>query len=409
MPDNSNSVDMLRTYRERGSYYNYTMLPFYDPRYSHHFPYFGYGTIELMMRDSRIRYGLGLIKGPIFTYTKFFSKEESEDPEVNQAIIELEYHFSYKVEAESPETEKFVLDTLNKFWNNGLLKALRAIEWGFAPHQTIYTRDDKGLVQYDNLICYHPREARPISYKKTDLVGLYLKTRHRKIKIPKAFIHVHQRELDPFSGQSRLYGSHIPWHETWSAGGGRDVRRLWYFKNAYDSGTLYVPEGSTTDPMTGEEVTNVMIGMEMMDKQQSGSYRVFTKRSGDKNQREWDYEDPKSRSTPEGLREYIQDLRAEELEGLGIPPEIVESDTSQGMGSSTGRKVPFLAFIATLAPIVTEVLADANNQIIRPLLLANKMNPNYQLTRIIPKRPLETEPGIPPSQQKRDSNADSNK
>ncbi len=384
-------VDLLNVYRIKHRQFN--AAPYYDPRYSHHFPFFGFGTIEMMMRDSRIRFGLGLIKGPIYAYTKFFSSKEAEDPQINDAIIDLEYYYSHKVEADNEQTEKFVLDTLNDFWADGLYKALRSIEWGFSPTQVIYCRDPfDGLIKYKTLLSYTPSIARPVTVKN-EFVGLQIKTTQKYIPCPKSAIFVHQREYSQFTGQSRLLGCHIPWHETWQMGGARDIRRVWFYKNAYDSGTLYFPEGSVTDPQTGRTIDNLEVAIEMMDATQTGSYRVLPKPEGGKNDKTWDYESPKGSTTPDGLMEYPQDLRSEILEGMGIPREVVESNGSTGFGSSSGRKVPMLAFIASLSPIVTETLTDFRSQILNPALRANNMSLNYRITRIVPKRSLPSGPG----------------
>ena len=71
-------VNLMATYKTR--HRQLSVLPYYDPRYSHHFPYFTYGTVDLMLRDSRILYALSLIKGPVHAYTKFFTEEEAENP-----------------------------------------------------------------------------------------------------------------------------------------------------------------------------------------------------------------------------------------------------------------------------------------------------------------------------------------
>lgn len=388
--DTKGVVDLLRTYRIK--YRQFQTAPYYDPRYAHHFPFFGFGTIQMMLRDSRIRFGLGLLKGPIYAYTKFFSSEEAEDPAINQAIIDLEYFFSHKVECEDKRTEQFILDTLNHFWEDGLTKALLCIEWGYSPNQVIYKRNGKGEIEYSTLMPYSPLIGRPVT-KANKLIGIHLKTTEKYIPIPKSAVFVHQREYSQFTGQSRLLGCHIPWHETWQMGGARDIRRMWYFKNSYDSGTMYFPEGSVTDEH-GNTRSNAEVAMEIMDTTQTGSYRVLPKPTGSKNEKSWDYESPKSNTTPDGLLEYPQDLRCEILEGLGIPREVVESNGSSGFGSSSGRKVPMLAYIASLVPVVTETTQDFCNQILNPLLKVNGMNPEYKISRIIPKVP-QAIPGQP--------------
>lgn len=379
-------VNLLSAIRTR--HRQLTTLPYYDPRYSHHFPYFSYGTVDLMMRDSRIKYGLQLIKGPIYAYTKFFSTEESEDPGIQQAIIDLEYHYSYKVSSENENTEEFVIKTLNRFWNEGALKALKAVEWGYSPNQVMYKRDEAtGEIVYDRLLNYGVHHVKPVA-RNYSTIGILLRQQNTYIPIPKAFVHVHQREYDAFVGHSRLTGAHIPWHETWNLGGARDIRRNWFFRNSYDGGTLYVPQETIQDEDSGETFTAAELGAKILENAHSGSYRIFPKPASGgngKNERTWDYEPPRSNTTPQGMLEYIQELRIEILEGLGIPPEVVENASSTGLGSASGRKIPLIAFYASLAPISIELIDDVCTQIINPLLKVNGYDPSYEVTRIIPK------------------------
>jgi hypothetical protein len=79
---------------------------------------------------------------------------------------------------------------------------------------------------------------------------------------------------------------------------------------------------------------------------------------------------------------------------MGIPAEVVESKGSDGFGSATGRKVPFMAFIATLAPMVSNIIGDFHDQILRPILeLQNKgVAPKISIKKIVPKTaPNQTE------------------
>lgn len=378
------TVNLLSTVKSR--HRQLYALPYYDPRYSHHFPYFSYGTVDLMLRDSRVKYALQLIKGPIYAYTKFFDSEESEDPAIQQAIIDLEYHYSYKIESDNKDVEEFVIKTLNRFWNEGALKALKAIEWGYSPNQVIYKRREDGKIEYDRLLNYGVQHVKPV-IRNFDTIGIYLKKNNVFIPIPKSFTHVHQREYDSHVGQSRLMGAHIPWHESWNLGGARDIRRNWFFRNSYDGGTLYVPQETIKDEDSGETYTAAELGAKILEDSHTGSYRIFPKPTSatGKNERTWDYEPPKSNTTPQGMLEYVQDLRIEVLEGMGIPPEVVENASSTGLGSASGRKIPLIAFYASLAPISIELIDDVCRQIIDPLLRVNNMYAEYEVSRIIPK------------------------
>lgn len=355
-----------------------------DSRYSHHHPVFSLLTIETMMRDPRIVFGLSLIKGPIATYTKFFTEEESKSPDISQAIIELDYHFPYAVFCKDKKQEEFIIKQLNRFWEVGIFKAMQAVEWGFSGSEVKYKLTKDGQLCFDNLHPFKATALQPV-IKKNGVIG-FVRNNDRNGYIPlgKGFWHLHGREHDYFYGLSRLRGAHVPWHETWMMGGARDIRRTWFFKNAYDGGELYYPEGSFTDE-NGTPYNNEHLAVEMMEAKRSGSTSIFPAKKGLDGKRDWEYVPPKANMTPQGMVEYLQRLADEELEGLGIPPEVVQSKTS-GLGSATGRMVPLMAFIASLTPLGADLLADFRQQILDLVLLpANKMSADYEIKRIVPK------------------------
>ena len=209
-----------------------------DPRYAHQFPYFNYQSIRTMLLDSRVKYGLSLLKGPVTTYTKFFTSKEADSPEIHDAIVELNYHFPYGVFADEEKVEQFIIDQLNRFWEVGLSKALTALEWGYSGSEVAY-KEKNGKLNFSNLYLY-PYNSLQVVTKNRGIIG-FTRNRDKTSYVPlgKGFWHVHNRHQNHYYGESVLKGSHVPWHEMWSLGGGRDIRRQWFFKNAYDGGELY--------------------------------------------------------------------------------------------------------------------------------------------------------------------------
>lgn len=382
------NVDYLLSHLQSNAFHNeVNNYQIFDPRYAHHFPWFNFLTIETMLRDPRIVYGLNLIKGPIATYTKFFSEEESESPDIHTAIVELNYHFPYAVICKNKEQEEYIISQLNRFWDVGLMRALKALEWGFSGSQILYKKNSKGQLIFDNLHPYHSQELRCLTRKRGVIGFIRNNDRNRYIPIGKGFWHVHGRDYDSFYGISRLKGAHVPWHETWMMGGARDIRRTWFFRHAYDGGEIYYPEGSYQDE-NGQTHSNETLAVKMAEAKRTGSTAIFPSTKDLSNKRLWEYEAPKAGVTPQGLGEYIQLLRDEELEGMGIPPEVVQSGSGNGLGSATGRMVPLMAFIASLTPIGSDLLTDFRQQILDPVLLPlAKFKDDYQIKRIVPKTP----------------------
>lgn len=359
----------------------------YDARYSHHFPLFSSLTIRAMLRDPRIRFGLWLIKGPVITYTKFFSEEESESPEIHNAIVELNYQFPYAVIHEDKEIEKYILNQLNRFWTVGAIRALSALEWGFSGSQVLYKKDSKGRLCFDNLIPYntHPEELQCLT-KNEGIVGF--RRRHSDsnyVPIGKGLWHIQNRDRHSYYGESRLLGAHIPWHETWMLGGARDIRRTWFFRNSYDSGEMYYPEGNSTSA-TGQTIPNEEIAAAMMEAKRTGSHALFPSTRDLAGKQLWEFNGPVANATPQGLMEYVDALRDEELEGIGIPPEVIRSEGNNGLGSATGRMVPYMAFIASLTPVGSDLIQDFRSQVLDNILLPlNNMSTDYEIKSIVPK------------------------
>jgi hypothetical protein len=153
----------------------------------------------------------------------------------------------------------------------------------------------------------------------------------------------------------------------------------------------------------------------MLEMKRSGSGMIFPSTKGLDGKRQWEYVPPSSNVTPSGMEEYIRLMRDEMLEGLGVPPEVVQSAGNDGMGSATGRMVPLMAFIASLTPIGTHIIGDFCEQILPLLLHFNNMDDDYTIRRIVPKTqenvnaefeqqnpdPTNPDPTNPDSHQKR--------
>jgi hypothetical protein len=339
----------------------------------------------MMTLDPRIKFGLNLIKGPIATYTRFFSEEEAESPTIHQAIVELDYHFPYAVVCKDKKQEEFIIKQFNRFWEVGIFKAMKALEYGFSGSQVVYKQTKSHKIEFCNLHLYRSNQLQCVT-KKQGIIG-FVRNLDKEGYIPlgKGFWHIHEREENHYYGNSRLKGAHIPWHETWMMGGARDIRRTWFFRNSYDGGEIYYPEGFFQDE-NGQKTNNEVLAVRMAELKRTGSTAIFPSDRKLDGKRSWEYEPPKANVTPQGMIEYIQMLRDEELEGLGIPPEVVQSGSGNGLGSATGRMVPLMAFIASLTPIGSDLITDFRQQILDPVLLPfNGFDEEYEIKRIVPK------------------------
>ena len=378
---------MLTSYASSpvNSVINSSPIPLYDPQYGHNIPVFNRTTIPVMLKDGRIRFGLQMLKGPIQYNTVFMSAEKSKSPALIDLLKANGANFMYKVSADNPEVEEFILKTLKRFWTRGLDEALTSIEWGFSCNQVVYRTDEDNRIHYDYLKLYSSEESRPL-FMDNRLVGAHIKgiancPQGKDLLFPKVLWHIHNRKQNSIYGQSRLEWCVIPWHESYVCYGARDIRRSWFIKNAFDGGEIRYPIGKTKVGTT--EIDNMDLAVRMMSNMRTGGYRIFpddiNPTSG---QQKWVYTPPAANITPNGLMEYPRELRYEILEALGIPPEVAESQGDNSMGSATGRKVPMMLYYSTLAHLSDEVIYDFDIQVLKYLVLVNFKTTKYSVERV---------------------------
>lgn len=378
----------------------------YMPAAPHHRPLFTSWAIEQMLQDPRIVFGLELIKGPIHAFTKFFSQEEASEASVHKMIVETNIEFPYVVQCDDKEIEQYITKSIRRFWQTGAIKALNALEWGYSGCEVIYKRQKSGrkpLLVYDTMKDLDPRDIRCVTLQG-GIIGLDLHPTRASggefIGIPKAFWHVHARERNRYHGHSRLFGAYAAWWEIWGEGGARDIRRNWFHRNAFDGGEMRYPMGYTKLP-DGTRVENRDLALEMLSKKRSGGYMVFPQQDLNGKQA-WEYTPPVASVEPQGMQSYMASLTSEELEGLGIPPEVIEGGGG-GLGSSSGREIPMTAYLSTLRKIADFLIQDFSAQVLDYLIALNfRKSVDYDIIPLVPTKAFEEEIKEPPisSQEK---------
>ena len=312
-------------------------------------------VVRQMIVDPRVSFGLWLIKGPMLSKAKF------------------------AVESETEEVQTFVQKLINDFWLNGAVQALKAVEWGYSGSEVLYKRDEKtGQIHYAGLKDFDSTHVKIVT-KNGVRAGILLDnfqtqrmSQGKAVYLggPKCFHHVHWRHAHPYYGMSRLIGAHLPWNEIWCEGGYRDIRRLWFYQNAFNGGIMYHPEGSVKTP-EGRILNYQDIAQEMVEKMRAGATLAMPSKFDQRGNRLWDYQSPKGNTIPSGLFDYGDSLRIEILEAMGIPYEVIEASGNEGFGSSTGRQIPETAFYAILQEELNWLIYDLVEQVAKPLVQIN--------------------------------------
>jgi len=322
-------------------------------------------TVNNMLCDSRVTFGLWLIKGPILSHAKFYIK------------------------CADPKVKEFIVNTITRFWRTSAIKTLKAIEWGFSCSELLYEYDKrKKLIVFQGLKDIHPLDCRLVT-SDGKAIGASVRnvpnhkgagTKKVTLESPRFLWHVQGREAHPFYGQSRLRGAYQPWTEIWTDGGYRDSRRLFFHKYAFDGGIMYHPPGTTKISGGGgavaQEISNKDLAREMIEKRKTGGSMTLPNLPGEDGNRQWDYIAPEVQQPPSSLMEYGKDLNDELWEGMGIPPEIARAE---GTGAFAGRAIPMMAFFSVLQEILLNLIADVDGCLITPLVQQNFGDVEYEI------------------------------
>lgn len=356
-------------------------------------PPFSYWTVREMMTDPRVIFGLWLIKGPIISKAKF------------------------EIVCKRADVTDYLNAGLRRFMAVAASRVLKALEWGFSASEVECRYDPEDhLICFDNIRDLESLDCRPVTFNG-NIVGFTVRNVHaasnqisyaesldsahtpdrvkpsndahnntRYVGFPKGLWHIHGRDKNPWFGLSRLFGAHVPWWEQWSEDGYRNIRRLWYLKNSFDGGVLYHPPGqiATTQGLK----TNRDYAREMLEKRRAGGVLTLPNQPGpDGVGKMWEYVPPAGNPVPAGLLEYGSLLKDEVLEGLGIPPEIIQASGETGFGSSSGRQVPQMAFYSVLLELLQWLIYDFDRQVLRYLVTLNFGPVPYE----IQVQPLDSE------------------
>jgi hypothetical protein len=335
-----------------------------------------WGRIMEMLTEPRIVLGLRNLKGPVIARTKFI------------------------VECEDETVRTFIESTIKRFWMVAASRVLKAIEWGFSCSEVTYRLRD-GLIYFDNVRDLYPPDCTAL-VKNGKVVGAVFRHQRSKRKEkrgilsgPRCLWHVHDRDINPYYGRSRLYGALLPWLERNNEGGFRDIRRLCFWKYSLTGQGMRYPDGTTPIRDSSGAVlyyrNNSEIAREILDNARSGSTFAMPGTRDENGNYLWEIIPASTLGPPQGLDQYGEDLGAEESEGLGIPSEVLNAS---GTGAYAGRQVPQEGFLSTLQELTQWLTIDFVDQSLENLTVYNfGVDSGYY--EVTPTGILREEEGIP--------------
>lgn len=313
-------------------------------------PFFRLVDVEKMRRDQKVQFGLRILRAPL-------------------------YGLKWTVKAKSEPVRQFVDAQFTKIWKTCLQRLSTGVfSYGHFPGEWTYRTLKDGTVKFRELIQFHPFDCDPLVSRENRLVGLELRgvkyVHAVRMGQPSYCWAVHDSEYNSFRGRSRMLNAWTPWMEKVGRHGALDIRRLWFFKNAFRGDRLRHPDG---DSLTAEgvRVNNQDYAREIVEKMETGANLALPNTKSNGTDYDWLIEDAKVLGSVEDMREYPKDLDKEILEGLGIPIEVVQASGESGSGYA-GRSIPARVYYVSLDETVTALVHNCiDPQCLRPMARHN--------------------------------------
>jgi hypothetical protein len=297
------------------------------------------------------------------------------DPQVLFAdrVLRAPVHTAtWTVKSKSDEVAHFVDQTLKALWRRDLSKILNMLRWGAAGGEAVYDEDAHGKVSLCELLDRHIFDCIPVVQGGRQ-VGLNVKgvTGAGKVELrgPRWWWVPNEPQFGAVQGRSRWQGMWEPWVEKSGFKGARDIRRTWFFKNAFRGGVIRHPQG-VIELENGQLKSNEDYARELLEKFETGGILVLPNAvNPTTGEYLWTFEPPASNGDVRDVREYPKDLDTEILIGAGVPSEVVQAaDTGSGYA---GRAVPALVFYTSEDQIVDAIIQHLDRVNLRPMVQYN--------------------------------------
>lgn len=322
-------------------------------------PFHRFTHVPAMQREPRLSLGMDVLKGMATSLPKFW---------INDGC---------PIDRPS-ETKQFVMKQLEKFWVGGAPHMMDCMDWGWAGGETIYEHTDDGL-EFSHFQKFRAQDMRPVTMAGR-LIGLELQHNAQKRYLGghQAFWTVHRRDYHPWWGRSKYESAYIPWNELYDEFGAMDMRRVFFYKYAFQGHIIRHPNEMVKDPETGMMRNARTVAKKAIENHRSGA--VFTLPSDVdpvSNKYKWDVEAVPAVTGSAEVIEYIKNLRREMTEGLGLSEEVFQA-AETGSGFS-GRKIPETAVRAIMTQVVYWLIHDADRQIFQPLCRMRGLSTDYEI------------------------------
>jgi len=302
--------------------------------------------VRAMQKDPRLSLGMSVLKGMAISLPKFWV-------EPNDA---------------TPEIKEFVKAQIERFWTVSAHAMLESMDWGWAAGEVLYRYDYDDQLHFDYIQKFHAADVMPVTLEG-DFAGIEVRAESNQfVGGQYAFWTVHDRDYNRWWGRSRYESAFVPWNEMYDRNGALDARRVYYFRHSFQGEVGRYPEGAHVDK-NGVTQPNRDIMRALVENARSGGSYILPSTRDEHGNYLWSVEDRQTTNTSHDVREYIEDLRLECTEGIGLSTEVLQA-AETGSGYS-GRKVPEQAVRGILSQIVFWLIHDFDELVIKPLVEIN--------------------------------------
>lgn len=288
-----------------------------------------------------------------------------------------------------PEVVDFVKSELRSIWTSSITDMTEAMWYTRFGCEMVYKKSDGDVWRFSRMMPYHPRDFKILT-KDGEITGLRVvsssstanidtdnfagqpngsKNNKAVLFAPKSFVYVHDKKFGSFEGMSELEGAYPSWMEKVREGGAIASRSLWSYKCMFDSGMIIHPEGSYTDPATGQQIPYRDFALKIGEAIRNGSVVAVPGVTDGNGTRLWDWIRPEINSGGDALMNLIDHLDGKINKGSGIPDDVIEQVS--GTGSYAGRTIPFIAFLEAGTPTVRNISRELCRQALVPLAQIN--------------------------------------
>ncbi|MCC7422527.1 MAG: hypothetical protein IT428_19785 [Planctomycetaceae bacterium] len=298
-----------------------------------------------------------------------------------------------------PDLVKFAGETLRKLWTHAVPQILDAKVYSRAGGEMIYRLDpDDRYVKFHKYRQFDPNDF-TILTKRGEKWGLRLRSaiggtgsdeqpvedHRRPAESPldlvglKSFVYVHRRKNGSWDGRSDLEGCYDAWVEKTARGGAKDIRKLWFYKNAFGGGILFHPPGNYTDPRDPtKSIPWSDIARQAAEMAQTGAVMTFpfSFDSQGNVQKDWEYVPPQINGSASEILNYGDRLDTAIMRGLGIPDDV---STAVGTGSFAGRTIPLMTFFLSQNVDLRSLVTEIKEQVLDPLVWINFESREYEI------------------------------